>query len=104
MPYSTDQPVRRSFTVSDLSGLVAPDSLPTALVRKNGSTLGGTTVTVTNNSTGDYTASFTMPTAVAGDTFELVVTAVVGGLTQKYTVAIESVSGNVIPNPYIRRS
>lgn len=82
MPYKTGDTVYVSFTVSDLDGLVNADSLPTAIVRKNGAAL-GTTVTVTNNSTGDYTASFVLATALITDTFELVASVIVGGITNK---------------------
>lgn len=82
MPYKTGDTVYVSFTVSDLDGLVNADSLPTAIVRKNGAAL-GTTVTVTNNATGDYTASFVLATALITDTFELVASVIVGGITHK---------------------
>lgn len=91
MPYKTGDTVYVSFTVSDIDGLVNADSLPTGVVRKNGAAL-GTTVTVTNNSTGDYTASFVLATALITDTFELVATVIVGGITNKLIekVAIDS--------------
>jgi hypothetical protein len=87
MFYVASQVACRSFTVSDLSGLVDADSTPTAALRRcSGGTIStlGTLVTVTTNGTGDYSAKWTMPAAgAAGDTFELVVSYVVGGLTQK---------------------
>lgn len=81
MPYLSTQTVIRRFPVTDLTGAaVDADSTPVGVVIKNGSAI-GTTVTVTRITTGKYSASFVMPTVAAGDTFELEVTAVVGGTT-----------------------
>lgn len=76
---------RVTFATLAASGAAAnADSLPTGAVKRNGVADGAVTVTVANDSTGQYSASYTIPTGYNnGDVIELVISATVGGVATK---------------------
>lgn len=76
---------RATFTTVGATGVaVNADSLPTAAVKKNGVADGAVTVTVANDSTGQYSASFTVPTGYAhGDLVEVVASATIATIATK---------------------
>ena len=71
------------------------DSLPTGAVYVNG-TANAATVTVTNITTGIYKAAATMPTLAAADAVELVISATVGGVSDKAIVWGDTCDASVI--------
>ena len=74
-----------SFTTQSSTGASADaDALPVASLRRNGADDGSVAVVVTQNSTGDYTASASIPlTYSISDDVELVVSAAVAGTSAK---------------------
>jgi hypothetical protein len=75
----------------DGSGAAAnADSLPSALVVRNGTDDATPVVTVTNPATGEYALSLTVPVGyVAGDAVQVKITATVGGIVSKFTTQPE---------------
>jgi len=72
----------RFSTISYFGGLIDADSLPAASLVRNGTADNAVAMTVTRISTGQYSAAWTVPgTYAAGDILQLLVTAVVGGVT-----------------------
>ena len=71
------------FLTDVLNALVNGDALPTATLCRNGVDDSAVPVTVALGTiTGRYTATFTVPVAyIASDSVELIVTAVIGGVT-----------------------
>lgn len=65
-------------------GLANAGTPPTAVIRRAGVTDGTVTVTVSNNSTGDYRATCVIPESYAdGDVVQIVVSATVEGVADK---------------------
>lgn len=79
--HKSGETVALQFCVSDpaTSGLIDADSLPTGNLILNGVT--STAVTITNLSTGVYSASVTLPTVTDGDELQIRVLATVGTVT-----------------------
>ncbi len=75
--------IQFSFTTSDITGLTGDaDSLPTGVLRRNGSNT-TETVTITDTGTGDYRMSFTVPLRYADrDKVEVKITATIDGVVQ----------------------
>ena len=77
----TGASVALQFLVSDANGALSnADALPTGTLVKNG-TATADVVTVSNISTGVYSASVTMPTLAAGDVMQIRIAATIGGVT-----------------------
>lgn len=98
MSYAPGDTFYYSFSLQTGAGIITnADSLPTAILRKNGANQ-ATTVTVTNNATGDYTASVVIPSGWApGSIVEMIITAIVAGLTQKLPVALGALREVALP-------
>lgn len=76
------QDMALTFRNEDDTGILTnTDSLPTAVLYVNGAIDSAITITITNISTGTYKAAFTMGDYSDGDIWELVVTAVIDGIT-----------------------
>ncbi len=75
-------------TTSPNTGAVKDaDSLPTAIAVRNGADDGSFSLTVTNIDTGRYRVSGTIPLAyINGDTVQIVATATVDGITDRFVV------------------
>jgi hypothetical protein len=84
MTYRPGDTFYLSFLTQDLTGSpVNADSLPTAVLRRNGANT-AVTVAVANNAAGDYTASALLPlTYSGGDELELIVSATIAGVAGK---------------------
>ncbi|MDB5353605.1 MAG: hypothetical protein JWN24_58 [Phycisphaerales bacterium] len=84
MTYRPGDTLYLSFVTQDLTGAATnADSLPTAVLRRNGANT-AVTVTVVNNAAGDYTASALVPlTFSGGDDLEVVVSATIAGVAGK---------------------
>lgn len=69
----------------DGTGAVNDDTTPTGVVKRNGSTEGAVTVTVTSTgTTGEYKATWTMDAGwSAGDRVSLTIAATVGSVTER---------------------
>lgn len=77
-----------SFTTVNSSRVATDaDSLPTAILRRNG-TSSGVTVTIANLTTGRYSASWTNGAWTTGDHLALDVTAIVGGTTYNLLIPV----------------
>jgi len=74
-----------SFTTNDSTGAaINADSLPTAVLVRNGAVDGAVTVAVANLSTGAYVASFTVPGGYSvGDDLEVLISATVDSIAAK---------------------
>lgn len=87
MIYQAGSSYAIGFNTNNTSGVATnADSLPTATLWRNGvvDAAPGAAVTVTNQSTGDYLATFTVPAGyVAGDEIEVLILATVGGSAGK---------------------
>lgn len=70
------------FTTKSATGALADaDATPTAAISRNGTVDGAVAVTVTRNSTGDYSAACTLPGGYSpGDRVSLKVLATIGGV------------------------
>ena len=89
MTYKPSQVFYGTFSTIrvDTFALTDADALPTAYVKKNGTTDGAVTVTVTNLETGRYQATFTVPSGyVAGDDVEVIATATVNSVVGKISI------------------
>ena len=89
MRVSVSQVITATFFVfsPSTSALINADSTPTALLKKNGTTDGAVTVTISAISTGEYTAQFTVPSGYAvGDYIEVIATKVVSSITAKEVI------------------
>lgn len=86
---------RFEATTYNSSGALAnADSTPAGVLVVNGTDT-GTTVTITNASTGIYKGSCALSGLVAGDVFYVRITATVGGVTDSRTTATHRVGSNV---------
>jgi hypothetical protein len=84
MPYKPGDNIYLSFTTQDgTATAVNADSTPTGTLRRNGAN-SAQSVTVTNNATGDYTASAAIPLPWSGgDLLEMIIAATVKGVAGK---------------------
>ncbi len=99
MNITAGQPVTRSFFTHHPStgAITDADALPTGTLRANGTDTAVTvTITKTSAKTGDYTASFTVPSSWAqGDIGELLINATVNAIASKAAIWSAVVGVNV---------
>jgi hypothetical protein len=98
MPVQASQSISRRFCLANPSTGAASnaDSTPTGTLLANGSAMAASVVISAGGSTGEYNASFTIPSGQAvGDQMDLEVAATVGGVTGRAVVWRDVVDATV---------
>jgi hypothetical protein len=98
MSVQASQSITREFTTHDTTGANAnAASTPTGLLRVNGASNAATvTISLLSGKTGEYTASFTVPSGAAtGDQLDLVISATVSSIAVSAVVWSDTVDATV---------